>query len=139
MQMPHKVYSSIYIHVVWHTKDNASVIAPECERVIQSVIVKKTSEFREVQILKIGGTENRIHIAAKIPPSLQISEWIGQIKGATSFAVKRAFDSIEFAWQDGYGVVSFRASEAAAITRYVANQKQHHTSGKISEELERVE
>ncbi len=139
MQMPHRVYSSIYIHVVWHTKDNASVIAPECEKVIRSVIIKKTAEFREVQILKIGGTENHIHVALKIPPTLLFTEWIGQIKGATSFAVKRAFDSTDFAWQDGYGVVSFRASDAITITRYVARQKQHHAAGKTSEELERVE
>ena len=137
--MPHKVYSSIFIHVVWHTKENALAITPGCEKVIQSVIVKKTSEFREVQILKIGGTENHIHIAAKIPPTLQISEWIGQIKGASSFAAKRAFNSTEFAWQDGYGVISFRARDSIAITRYVAGQEQHHATGKISAELEKTE
>ncbi|HEX7344496.1 MAG TPA: IS200/IS605 family transposase [bacterium] len=137
--MPHKVYSSIYIHVVWHTKDNAPAMTPEYEKVIHSIIVKKTAEFREVQILKIGETENHMHVAAKIPPTLQISAWIGQIKGATSFAVKRAFNSAEFAWQGGYGVVSFRASDSVVISQYIARQKQHHATGKLSDELEKTE
>ena len=32
----------------------------------------------------MGGTENHIHLAVSIPPTLLVSDWIGKLKGASA-------------------------------------------------------
>jgi hypothetical protein len=40
-----------------------------------------------------------------------------------------------FYWQAGYGAFSVSQSNVAAVTRYVANQRDHHTKTSFQDEL----
>ncbi|MCH8046241.1 MAG: transposase [Planctomycetes bacterium] len=41
-------------------------------------------------------------------------------------------------WQRGFGVVSFGKAHLDWVLRYIANQKEHHATGRIEERLERI-
>jgi hypothetical protein len=61
----------------------------------------------------IGGTEDHIHLAVTVPPTLLASDWIGELKGASAHYVNHALANRKvIEWQSGYGVVSFGEGNA---------------------------
>ena len=83
--------------------------------------------------------EDHIHVVVSIPPTLTISEWIGQLEGASSFYINHEIANRKLLdWQQGYGVVSFGTRDLKWVVRYVKNQKQHHAKGTTHERLERI-
>src|SRR5690349_21345534 len=89
----------------------------------------------------VGGTEDHVHLALSVPPTLTISAFIGELKGGSSHAVNQTFPAMtqHFAWQGGYGVVSFATRDLEWVVRYVLNQKQHHADGRTHDRLERTD
>ena len=89
---------------------------------------------------EIGRTETHVHLVVTIAPTILISEFIGQIKGASSHEVNqqagRGAKVLE--WQPGYGVVSFGTKDMPWVCKYVQNQHEHHASGRVYDRLERI-
>jgi len=80
------------------------------------------------------------HLLCRLPPTIFIPDFIGQVKGATSFRVNREIrPRFKLSWQEGYGVVSLRKGEIDSVSRYIDRQEEHHRRGKLSEMLERFE
>jgi len=136
--MPQHSYSNIYFHITWHTKDNRPALSPELSREVYSVIRHKCNATRDVLLVEIGGIENHIHLAVKVPPTLLISKWIGELKGVSSFEINRSKPQESFAWQEGYGIVSFKEKDVEIVREYIRNQPQRHQANKIYLELEKV-
>lgn len=85
-----------------------------------------------------GGIEDHVHLAVSVPPSLALSEFIGQIKGNSShFANHELALPDKFAWQAEYGVLSFDAKQLAKIVAYVRDQRLHHEQYTMISVLER--
>lgn len=136
--MPHNVYSEIHLHLTWHTKHGA-VIEPEFERQLHGFIRDYASRTQGVHVHAINGVADHTHLAVGIPPTLNISEWLGQLKGASAHHVNhRLSNRRTFGWQAGYGVVSFGTKDLPWVVGYIEHQKEHHAAGKIHDRLERV-
>lgn len=88
---------------------------------------------------EIGGIETHVHLAVTVPPTLLISEFIGQLKGGTSHDVNQQFGREKvLEWQSGYGVVSFGTRRLDWVLDYIRNQRKHHAQGTVHDRLERV-
>jgi len=81
-----------------------------------------------------------------VPPTLLVSEWIGELKGARElkgasahYANHSLANRDVSEWQSGNGVVSFGTKARPWVVRYVENQRQHHARRTTHERLERVE
>jgi REP element-mobilizing transposase RayT len=63
-----------------------------------------------------------------VPPTLTISRWIGELKGASAYYVNQTLLNRTGAleWQTGYGVVSFGARDVSRVADYIGNQEDHH-------------
>jgi putative transposase len=122
---------------VWHTKDNLPIITPRIQEIIYSSVLQRCIQ-EDVLLFAMGGIEDHIHFVVKIPPIVLISKWIGQLKGGSSFDVNQTITESKFAWQEGYGVVSFREKELGMVVEYTQNQLEHHRTGKIYQNLERI-
>jgi REP element-mobilizing transposase RayT len=138
MDMPQNSYANIYFHLTWHTKDNKPFLSPELRQEVYSIIRKKCNATREVLLVEIGGLENYVHLAVKAPPTLLMSKWIGELKGVSSFEINRTRPQEPFAWQEGYGIISFKEKDLDIIREYIQNQLQRHQASKIYLELEKV-
>jgi REP element-mobilizing transposase RayT len=136
VKLPHNSYSSIYLHITWHTKDNERFLEGKLRNFIYSIIRKTCKETREVVCCAVGGMPDHIHIAVKTPPTLNIAKWIGELKGATSYNVNKAYPEINFSWQRGYGVSSFSDKELPVKLNYINNQEAHHSNNTIIKDLE---
>jgi putative transposase len=138
--MSRNYYSEINLHIVWHTKNSLPLLTPEVEPLAHRFLKKRIVETPGPFVHEIGGTETHVHIAVSIPPTLTISDFIGQLKGGTSHDVNQAAGrhAKVLEWQNGYGVVSFGTRDLPWVVEYVRNQREHHASGTTHERLERI-
>jgi putative transposase len=136
--MPKNVYSEINLHMTWHTKNNNPVLTDSIENRVYHYLEHEILKTKNVFFHKVGGTENHIHLVATIPPTLLISEWIGKLKGGSSFYINHEIANRKLLdWQEGYGVVTFGTKDLKWVVEYVKNQKQHHARGTTKKRLER--
>lgn len=132
-------YHEILLHLVWHTKESRNLIAPEMENELYRSLRRRSVAPGGVFVHAIGGTRNQVHLAARIPPRLALAEWIGRIKGGSSYDINHTDRwRMTMDWQSGYGVVSFGAKDLPWVVDYVQGQKQHHMAGTIFDRLERI-
>jgi putative transposase len=136
--MSEHVFSEIYLHITWHTKDDAPMLTPAVEAVAWEEIQRKCERVQEVYYHGVGGTATHVHLVVSLEPSVLISDCVGKVKGASSFHTNKRMGEGTLMWQPGYGIVSFRKNELAWVLEYVAKQKEHHASGQTSTILETI-
>lgn len=118
---------------------SAPLLTLPVESIVHHYIRGRCINTPGVFIHEIGGTETHIHLCVTIPPTLLISEWVGQLKGSSSHEANQKLGHKVLDWQAGYGVVSFGTKDLEWVKRYVRNQKEHHAAGTIENRLERIE
>jgi putative transposase len=138
--MPRSVYSEIYLHITWYTKQNAPVIKGELEKRIYEFLKQKVTQTPGASVHQIGGLEDHVHLAVSVPPTLAISDWIAELKGSSAHHINHEVGpSGTLAWQPGYGVVSFGKKDLPFEVEYIRNQKTRHSTGQVYARLERTE
>ncbi|MFQ5733257.1 MAG: IS200/IS605 family transposase [Planctomycetaceae bacterium] len=138
--MSRNYYSEINLHIVWHTKQSHPMLTPDVERRTHQFLRQRLIDTPGLFVHEIGGTENHVHLAVTIPPTVTISEVIGQLKGASSHEINHTNPTRDklLQWQAGYGVVSFGSRNLDWVKHYVRNQKEHHRNASTTERLERI-
>ncbi len=109
------------------------------EPLIYEAILEKCRMTDGVYAHGIGGTETHVHLAISIEPTINISKFIGETKGASSYDVNSEQDDHHIDWKRGYGVVSFSKRDLPWVLTYIANQKEHHRLSTVSDKLEKTE
>jgi putative transposase len=138
--MSQNSYFEINLHIVWHTKESAPLLTPQVEAVVHHYLRGRCINTRGVYIHEVGGIETHVHLCVSVPPTLQPSEFIGQLKGSSAHEPnqKLAAGHKLLEWQAGYGVVSFGTKDLPWVKAYVRNQRQRHARGEVEERLERI-
>lgn len=128
--------SKLYVHIVFHTKHNQPLIGPEIEKELYAFIggiIKKNESIP----IKIGGTEDHIHILASMSKNIALAKFVEEIKRNSSRWIKTKDAKFQsFSWQGGYGGFSVSQSVLERVKNYIENQKEHHK--KISPQDEYV-
>ena len=122
----------ILVHLVWSTKDRARLIPPDLEPRLFAYISSIITDNR-ARLIIAGGDANHIHILISLGRA-DISELIGDIKRSTSRWMKEN-GVTKFYWQRGYGAFSIGQSQVPDVSRYIANQKEHHRRGDFQNEF----
>ena len=138
--MSDNYYSEINLHLVWHTKLSRPLLTPDIEAMAVASLREKSAALGDIIVYEIGGTENHIHLAVSIEPTVLIAEMIGALKGYSAHEVNRrsGMGRTVLQWQTGYGVVSFGTRDLPWVANYVRNQKEHHATQRVFERLERI-
>ncbi len=105
--MSRNFYSEIHLHMVWHTKESSPLLTQQVEPHASIVLRQKFVNWPGAFVHEINGTPTHVHLAVSIAPTITISEFIGQLKGASSHEVNQRLGRKALEWQAGYGVVSF--------------------------------
>jgi putative transposase len=88
----------------------------------------------------VGVQPDHVHVAISIPPKLAPASVIGQLKGASSFLLRKRdaeLESQDFGWQHEYGIVSFSRRDFDMVLRYIADQDARHADARLLDQLER--
>ena len=138
--MGRNYYSEINLHLTWHTKTSLPLLTPEVEPLTHRHIRQKIINTEGVFVHEIGGTQTHVHVCITIPPTLLISDFIGQLKGLSSHEVNKQLGRRDksLQWQAGYGVVSFGTRDLDWVKDYIRDQRQRHAEHRTVERLERI-
>jgi putative transposase len=124
-------YWRLYYHLIWPTKDRAPLIPTEIEDSLFRIIVDKSEQLR-AYIFAVNGMPDHVHVTAAVPPSIALSEYVRQLKGASSHFMRIEHDK-HFSWQRGYGIISISERNLPQAVAYVERQKEHHRDGTTAE------
>jgi REP element-mobilizing transposase RayT len=112
--MSRKAYSEINLHIVWHVKDDIPVLRDEIEVQVHRTLRGQAVNEPGVFLHEIGGTDDHVHLVATIPPTLLISEWIGQLKGSSSHYINHHIANRKvLEWQSKVRCCEFRDKRPA--------------------------
>jgi putative transposase len=137
--MSRNVYSEINLHFTWHVKDNFPVISEAIEPGLYRFLLSYALKTDGLIFHEVGGTEDHVHIAVTVPPTVTPSEWIGKLKGASSHYVNHELVNRKLLdWQRAYGVLSFGTKDLQWVINYIRHQKEHHAKGTTVDRLGRI-
>ena len=131
-------YSVCLYHVIWATKNRQPLLTPPVEDVVLNAITHKSTEM-DCPVHAVNGCLDHIYVAVSIRPRISVADWAGKVKGVSSRSVNEAFPDLEFAWQSGYGVLTFGQKQMQFVRDYIHNQKEHHRQSTTFDALERSE
>lgn len=115
----------IVVHIVFSTKDRRPLITPEIEPRLFAYI-RGIIENNGGRMIAAGGMPDHLHLLSSIGRTA-IDHLVGDVKRDTSKWIKKQDPAFrDFYWQRGYGAFSVSESQIAAVTKYIANQKEHH-------------
>ena len=121
----------VYIHYVWATWDRMPLVTPLVETEIYACLSAKCRELKCIP-LAIGGTEDHVHVLARLHPMVAIAQLAHGMKGSSSHLITHRLAYLPpFRWQGCYGAFSVRPKHVRRIANYIENQKDHHVTKKL--------
>src|SRR5437868_8045117 len=120
-------YTNLLYHIVFSTKDRRPLITPEHEVRLYDYIGGTVRRAGGGISLELNGTEDHIHLLAKLGPSRAVSDVLRDLKANASGWMHDVFPALKhFSWQRGYGAFTVSQSNVDEVRRYIAKQKEHH-------------
>ncbi len=131
--------AQIYLHVVFSTKERRPFLQDPAARKAMHKCLAKISNELDCPCLEAGGVEDHVHILSRFSKTLSASEFVKELKRATSAWVKDEFPELEaFYWQAGYGAFSVSPSHVEPLKVYIRNQERHHRKESFPDEFRRL-
>ncbi len=133
--MPHS-YTTIWLHVIFSTKDRMPLISPRVEKEIHDHLREQLKEL-ECPVRIINGMPDHVHLLFLLNPNRAVTDVMKQIKGNTSHWINQ--ENIirdKFAWQTGYAVYSVSQSQVRRVFQYIQHQKERHAKETFVEEIQ---
>ena len=124
----------IYIHIIFHKKNNSPNIKEEHLERLHSYIgqlVNKTG----CKVIRVGGVEDHIHILCLLSRDESISHLVEEVKRNSSRWIKTISPNYNsFFWQGGYAAFSVSQSIVDKTLNYISNQREHHKKTSFRDE-----
>jgi REP element-mobilizing transposase RayT len=138
MTLMANTYSSLFLHLVFSTKNRKKWIVPEIENRVWSYI-GGTARTHNLTAIQVGGVEDHVHALVLAKPVHSPSEMAKWLKAESSKWIREEFDQMRtFAWQDGFGAFSVSKSNVPAVVDYIKRQREHHEREPFEVEYERL-
>jgi putative transposase len=132
-------FHQLYYHFAWATQARTPVIRRDYRPDLLRII-NEEAKNRGGFPIRHNAMPDHVHLLVRLPPTIKVSDFIGQVKGATAHRVTEEIKpGFRFKWQEGYGVLTLRKDEVEKVARYIDNQESHHGGGKLSALLETTE
>ena len=118
--------SKLYVHIIYHIKNNSCFIKPEDEKDLYAYIGGVIKISKSIP-LNVNGVEDHIHILCIMSKNISLSDLLEDIKRNSSRWIKtRGIHYQNFTWQGGYAGYSVSQSKVEVVSKYIDNQKLHH-------------
>lgn len=127
--------SKLYIHLVFHIKNNSVTIQNEDKSDLFSYMGSIIKDNDSIPIL-INGTKDHVHILCIMSKNIALAKLTEEIKRHSSRWIKTLNAHYKnFAWQGGYAGFSVSQSWHDKTKYYIKNQDEHHKKLTFKEEL----
>jgi putative transposase len=138
MGINHSSRAEVYVHLVWATWDRLPMLPPGVRERVHNCLRGECARMGG-DALAIGGIDDHVHLLVRLPPTVSLSAFVKQLKGASShFANHEIKSNLTFKWQGGYGAFSVSRRLIPLVHDYILRQEEHHRTGAIYAEVEPV-
>jgi REP element-mobilizing transposase RayT len=128
-------HTNLLYHIIFSTKDRRPLIKDEHEARLYDYIGGTLRNLGGIS-LELNGTEDHVHLLAKLRPDVAVSDVLRDLKANASGWMHDVFPEIKaFSWQRGYGAFTVSHSNIEEVRRYIANQKLHHKKASFRDEF----
>jgi putative transposase len=128
-------YSRVWLHLVWATLERRPLITPSAAVKLSGYLTRYASEKGVHMRINFVNREH-VHAVIDLPTHLCVEETMQLLKGGSSHWInENSLLSGKFGWGRGYGAFSVSHSGMGAVSKYVANQQEHHRKRSFLEEL----
>ena len=79
----------LFYHFIWTTKNRQPWIVPELESTLFDSIRSKVTGLG-ARVLAVNAFRDHVHLVASVPPSISLSNFIGQVKGISSLRINES-------------------------------------------------
>ena len=121
-------YTNLLYHIVFRPKNSASVIPMENEEMLYRYIWG-VIKHKDGVLYRIGGMPDHVHLLLSIPPKMNISSFMGYLKGKSSMMIFKDHANLRYKygncnfWATGYYVSTVGLNEAT-IRKYIRDQEK---------------
>ena len=128
-------YTNLLYHIIFSTKERQPIITEAYQPRLYEYIGGTIRGLGGIS-LGINGTEDHVHLLAKLRPDKSVSDVLRNLKANASGWMHAVFpDAQDFAWQRGYGAFTVSQSNVQAVQEYIARQKEHHLKWAFRDEF----
>ena len=126
-------HGNILLHLIFSTSGRRPLIEPAFRPDLHAYLGGIVRGI-DCTALIVNGTADHVHMLVRIRPAQSASEVARLIKANSSGWVRERWRS-DFAWQTGYGAFSVSESSVPDVTKYIAQQEEHHRKHSFQEEF----
>ncbi len=128
-------YTNLLYHIVFSTKDRQPLITDIHQSRLYDYIGGTIRGLGGIS-LGINGTEDHVHVLAKLRPDKAVSDVLRDLKANASGWMHDVFPELkDFSWQRGYGAFTVSESNVGKVQDYIARQKEHHQKRSFRDEF----
>jgi len=130
--------STLYTHATFSTKDRNLWINEQIRDNLHAYMASILKNLNSPALI-INSMPDHIHILFRVSKTITIADVMEEVKKSSSKWIKVQPNGVSsFYWQKGYGAFSLSSSHLDVVSRYIANQKEHHKKFTYREEVERL-
>lgn len=128
-------HTNLLYHIVFSTKDRRPLITPAYAVRLYDYIGGTLRSLGGI-CLELNGTEDHVHLLAKLHPTRAVPDVLRDLKANASGWMHEVFPSLRhFSWQRGYGAFTVSHSNVESVRRYISRQKEHHQKVSFRDEF----
>ena len=128
-------YTNLLFHIIFSTKNRRPLITLDLEPQLYDYIGGIIRGLGGI-CLELNGTEDHIHLLAKLRPDRALSDVLRELKANASGWMHEVFPELkDFSWQRGYGAFTVSQSNVEKVREYIRRQKEHHTKVSFRDEF----
>jgi putative transposase len=127
-------FLALHYHIVFSTKERMPLIEASWRERLHEYLggtVSGLGGFPQ----GIGGVEDHVHLLVGLKATHCLSDFMRELKKASSVWVQEQGLSTKFTWQEGYGAFTVSPPARHKVKKYIANQIEHHRVQTFREEL----
>ena len=128
-------YSRCWIHLIWGTLNRDRVLNKKAAAGLSRYLIDYADQ--QALYMKINFVNpDHVHALIDLPTGSSIEKMVQLLKGSSSHWINSSELVMgKFAWGRGYGAFSVSQSNVDLVTRYIAEQEEHHRQRTFADEL----
>jgi len=128
--------SVVYLHLTFSTKDRRPFRRERALREEMHSYLGGILANLNCQPIIVGGVEDHVHLLCALARTCTASDMVKEVKRGSSLWIKTKDPSLrQFSWQNGFGIFSIGYSQVPDVTRYIADQEDHHRKISFQDEF----
>lgn len=131
-----------FLHFVFVTKYRKRVFTKEILTDMKETINEGCQQLGG-ELLEFGGEEDHIHIMASVPPKVAVCNFVGRLKGKSSYEIRKKYGQSlksklwgNHLWSPSYCAVSCGGAPLEIVKKYIENQRKPPSEKAVKQSLQ---